>query len=307
MGHPRIHPGLFFAVTASLFASSCGDPPSNSSSDSLQVALQLGEVMASIDELGGTGGTLGSMEPYLQKLDERLSKKPFLPELIPSAHAAVCTQAGTFQACTPLNRTTIRDFSGCTIGSSTLKGTITLTWSGSGTGCQLGTPVADTSAITRKPKFTITSSSGSVYSVDLAPGATYGQKAVYSSGSGSTAVYRFSTDGIRCTLVDSSGISRAELTMTTVSVLIITGSSRVPRVLSGGTIRIRNNVNDVTCDFTPSNVTWSGTCNCPVSGSWTATCSSGPAVALTLGGCGTAVLNTGGLNQNVTFDRCYGI
>jgi hypothetical protein len=86
------------------------------------------------------------------------------------------------------------------------------------------------------------------------------------------------------------------------------GSLREGRSLSGGTLRVTNNVNQVTCDFSPTNVTWgSPYCNCPTAGSGSATCSTGPGVTLSLTGCGTGTLTSGTLSQSVTFDRCYSI
>ena len=307
MGLIRTSTALVAATTLSFLASSCGERSTNSTTDLSLIGTQVGEIMASIDEMGGSTGTLGSMNRYFMEVDRQLSRPRLFPDLIPEARAETCALSATFQPCTVINRTTIRNFSGCTIGSSSLRGSVTLKWAGSGTGCSLTPPVADSSKITRTPNFTVTSSSGAILTAMLAPGAVYGHQITYKSGSGSSAVYNFNTDGVRTALVDSAGFTRADLTLSTVSDLVITGSARVPRVLSGGTLRVYNNLNDVSCDFSPSSVTWAGSCSCPVSGTWNATCSNGPGVTLTLTGCGTATLTSSGISQNLTFDRCYGI
>ena len=265
--------------------------------------------MASIDEVGGISGTLGSLDSYFKKTESRLAKPSavpgFITNLIPSAMAQTCVSAATFQPCAL--RSIIRNFGGCTIGTATLNGSVTLTWAGSGSACSLIPATAELSTVTRKPDFTLSARNGSTLSVKLANTAVYGQKLTYTSGSGSTAVYHFSSDGIQTTLKDSVGILISDLITQTTSDLVITGSGRVPRTLSGGILRVLNTVNNVSCNFTPSAITWSGTCNCPVSGSWSGTCSNGPSAQLTLTGCGTAMLTSGSSSQSITFDRCYGI
>jgi hypothetical protein len=246
------------------------------------------------------------MDRYFRNADSKLSTHLPVPSLIPSAWAESCVLAATFQPCSPL-RTITRNFGGCTIGSSTLTGTVSLAWSGTGFGCSLTPATAELSTVTRKPEFTLTTRSGATLNVKLTTSAVFGQKLTYVSGSGSTAVFHFSSDGIRTTLKDATGFLVSDLTSQTSSDLIITGSSRVPRILSGGTLRIANNVNNVSCDFTPSAIAWSGTCNCPTSGSWSGTCSNGPSATLMLTGCGSAILTSGASSQSVNFDRCYGI
>ncbi|MCM2322947.1 MAG: hypothetical protein NDJ90_06760, partial [Oligoflexia bacterium] len=63
----------------------------------------------------------------------------------------------------------------------------------------------------------------------------------------------------------------------------------------------------VSCSFSPSNVTWTSTCNCAVNGTWNGTCSDGKTASLDITGCGTATLTIDAITQDVAFDRCYAI
>lgn len=87
-----------------------------------ETAQQVGDVMASIDEAGGSSGTIS----YNDKSLERLAPKSFLEFLeektIPSALAATCA-SNTFGSCSSSQK--VRNFDGRTIGLASFQGTVT--------------------------------------------------------------------------------------------------------------------------------------------------------------------------------------
>ncbi|MBI3295756.1 MAG: hypothetical protein HYZ71_13605 [Deltaproteobacteria bacterium] len=68
-----------------------------------------------------------------------------------------------------------------------------------------------------------------------------------------------------------------------------------------------NNLASSSCDFSATDVTWASTCNCPVSGSWTGTCSDGKTATVTIVSCGYGTIDIGSDTQGLTFDRCYSL
>jgi hypothetical protein len=239
---------------------------------------QIGDVMASIDEAGGSGGTLGREE-----LEDR----------------SACGTS-TFGACS--SNVIVRTFGGCSIESATLSGTVTLTWGGGSASCAMAS-AGDT--VTRAPAFTLTGRRGATLTVSKT--ASFGQKLTWASGAGASKVFNFTNDGIRRVFTGPGGNTLFDFTTETTSAITITGTTRAGRTVNGGTLRVTNNVSGVTCDYSPSNLTGASTCTCATSGSWSGTCSDGKTTTLTLTGCGTATFAIGSDSTSVSFDRCYGI
>jgi hypothetical protein len=284
-----------FLALMILTLASCGKKTS-SSADIEEAAQQVGDVAASIDEAGGSGGAIAMLEPGTDRTFKRYGYGPApLHFGIPTANAATCG-AATFGSCT--SNTLTRTYGGCTVGGGTFSGTVTLTWGGTSSNCTLG---AANDTITRVPNFTVTGRRGATLTVSKT--GSIGQRLTWVSGTGSSKVFSFSNDGIRRAFT-ASGTTLFDHTTSTVSAITVTGTSRSSRTLSGGTLRTTNNVSGLTCDFVPSSVSWSTGCNCPVSGSWSATCSDGTSSTLTHTGCGTANFTLGADSTAVTFDRC---
>jgi len=274
-----------------------------------EIAQQVGDVMASMDEVGGPAGTLSQHQNSFLKMQDSLEPHFSLPGLLPEAHAASCLIDGAFSMCSASTRTMQRNFHNCTLGLATFNGSVSLNWSGSGSGCSLGLPSSGGS-ITRVPDFSVTGLRGATLHVQLAPGAVFGQKLSYVAGSGvgPNAQFKFSSDGIRrvFTLADETPL--IDLTTLTSSDLTLTGSDRADagrvRTLDGGVLKIKNNLSDFSCDFSPTQVKWTSNCNCPVSGTWQASCSDGTSSTIELTGCGSAQFTFGAETQTVSFDRC---
>jgi hypothetical protein len=118
-------------------------------------------------------------------------------------------------------------------------------------------------------------------------------------------VFTYSNDGIS-RVFTLGATTLFNQTTTTTSPVTITGGARANRVMSGGNIRVTNNLTSVTCNYVPTSVTWaaSGSCNCPETGSWAGSCSNGKSTTLSITGCGTANYTEGSETTAVTFDRC---
>ncbi|MBK7890788.1 MAG: hypothetical protein IPJ84_08065 [Bdellovibrionales bacterium] len=236
-------------------------------------AQQIGEVMASIDEAGGATGSLA-----IASVGSRAS----------------CAGYG-FGSCTA--NTVNRVFNGCSIGLSTLSGTVGLTWTGSSVNCTLG---AAGDSIQRSPNFTMTGPRGGTLAVTKA--GALGQALTWTGGTGASKTFDFTSDGIN-RRITHSGVTYYDVTTRTTSAIAVSGTSRSGRVMSGGTLRLTNNVTAATCDVSPSNVTWEMGCNCATNGSWSGNCG-GQTFAIEITGCGTGTLTAGTSSQSVAFDRC---
>jgi hypothetical protein len=80
--------------------------------------------------------------------------------------------------------------------------------------------------------------------------------------------------------------------------------------MNGGELEITHNIAGYTTVLQPVNLTWSSTCNCPVSGSWNGQVKKDGTqkdFMITLTGCGTATVAVDGGSSDISFDRCVGI
>ena len=268
--------------------------------DIQETAQQIGDVMASVDESGGTtNGTMAMMESHRRFMATReKSSTPgallFLRSLglLASAQAVAC-QDTTFSGCVSSQK--VRDLGGCTIGSATFTGDITLDFSDNN--CVLD---SDGDSVDRNPDFAVTGMRGANLSV--AKTGTYGQRITrVMSGN-----FTFANDGIR-RLFTLAGQTLFDYTTRTTSPINITGTSRSDRVMTGGQLRVTNNVSGVSCNYAPSNVTWATTCNCATSGTWTGTCSDGKTTSIIITGCGTGTIAIAEDSESLSFDRCYSL
>lgn len=273
--------------------------------DIQETAQQIGDVMASVDESGGSSGALASLEverKVYARINNRLNSSPLealarLIKPVQSASAAVCG-ASTFNSCT--NNVITRDFNGCTVGEATFTGSVSLTYVDAGVNgtCQM---TMNNHSITRVPNFQVTGRRTATLAVSKT--GTNGQ--VLTMGA-TIDDFTFTNDGIR-RVFSLAGTDLFDYTTQTTAPITITGRNRNGRVMSGGTLRVTNNISSVTCDYTPTAVTWGANCNCPTSGMWTGSCSDGKTSAITINSCGAATFVMGEDTENLTFDRCSSI
>ena len=293
-----------------------------SGAENTEMAQQVGDVMASIDEVGGTSGSIAMVEP-LKKTFARLSPSDFQENyvakiLMPEAIATTCDAGlGGYQpTCTPITGgyTKTRTFSNCTVGAGVqYSGTVLMTWTGTGVnGCAL-TQIGN--IISRVPTYTVEGRRGATLTVSKA--ATNGQQLLWTGGAGASKTFNYSNDGIRRKFTNSSNVPTYDHTTTATGVsissadrIVNAGPSATYRTMSGGIIKVKDNLADITCDFVPTNVQWKvSTCNCPSEGSFTASCKHGLdgevySTSLVLNGCGTAKYTEGSTTNDVIFDRC---
>ncbi len=289
-------------ILALLATQGCGKSDENT--DIEEAGQQLGDVMASIDESGGSSGSLAQLEWDSRKVFARhapgdLVDSGWLDAFLPRAHAATCYGSSTFSSCS--SNAITRTFGGCTIGSATFSGTVELTWSDASVDntCQMA---ASGHSVTRVPNFTVTGRRGATLSVSKT--GSVGQRITRGASAGS---FTFSNDGIRRVFTGAGGATLFDYTTSTTSDITVTGASRASRVLNGGTLRVANNLNGVSCDLSPSSVSWTSSCNCPSSGSWSGSCSDGNSFSISITGCGSANLTLGEESSSVLFDRCHAI
>lgn len=280
--------------------------------DIQETAQQIGDIMASVDEAGGSSGSLAlnnNLENYrsnktFARFKQEGASAPLIANLFVSKAQAVSCLGNGFGSCS--GRTLTRSFNECTIGTGVVSGDVTLVWAGSGTtGCVLGSGSTITAGdtITRSPNFTITGRRGAVLSVIKS--GTVGQRLTYVGGVNPNMIFNFSNDGIRrrFTMPDTSVLF--DQTTTVTIPITVTGNARTNRVMNGGFLQVTNNFSSVVCNYTPSNVTWnSSSCNCPTQGSWSGSCSDGNSSTLEITGCGIANYTEGSNSTSVTFDRC---
>ncbi|MBX9768550.1 MAG: hypothetical protein K2X47_14850 [Bdellovibrionales bacterium] len=315
MKDQKFNPVLISILVLACFVSCAKkDSGSSSSTDIQETAQQIGDVMASIDESSGSSSTGSYATVDLQSTDRMFARvlpssrmnvledafQDLKESLIPKAEAAACGLS-TFSSCA--SNVITRTFGGCTIGSATLDGTVTLTWNDLAVNstCQM---TASSHSISRSPNFTITGRRGGTLTVSKT--GTNGQ--VITRGATSSD-YSFTNDGIKRVIV-YQGSTLFDFTTETTAALTITGATRNGRVLTsagGAGLKVTNNLNSVSCTYTPTSVTWSSTCTCAVSGSWASTCSDGKSSNLTITGCGTADFTMGTASESLYFDRCYSL
>jgi hypothetical protein len=277
-----------FAALALLGLSACG----RGLDDQEEYAQAVGDVMSSMDE--SSGATTGGFA-YLKVPRAFQERSLFSGLLISEAQAASCT-GQAFSACSSGIRT--RSFGNCTLagGRVSLSGSVTLSFSAPG--CSMA---AASNSVTRTADFTISGRRGSL--TVSAPG---GGQTVTRTSSG----FDYSVGGMKRVLTDSNGDTIADIETRTLSVIPVTGTSRSNRVMSGGQLEIKNLTRGTTAVLTPSNLTWSAGCNCAVSGSLSGSTSGDESFddfTITITGCGTANVSSGGKSEDVEFDRCTGV
>jgi hypothetical protein len=270
-----------------------------------EIAQQVGDTIASVDEAGSSSGTLAyqkAFEKTLHRLAPAELKKPFWSSdlLVDSAYGFSCLDTSSWKTCTDNVR--IHHLEDCMLGNASLTGTVTLTWGGpTSTDCKLQ-GIGDT--IARDPKFKGTGLRGAT--LEVSKTGTVGHLLTLKSINPDK--FDLTTDGIRRVFTRANGNIMFDFTNTTTSAITVTGATRANRVLNGGVLDVKNNLSGVSCDLTPTDVKWDrDDCNCAVSGSWSGKCSDGKSKTIAITGCGTATIQTGNdihTRDDVIFDRC---
>ncbi|WP_409479624.1 hypothetical protein [Pseudobdellovibrio sp. HCB154] len=298
---------IIIVLALSLFSFSCKktatDELTSSTLDSEEMAQQIGETMASIDESGGSSGQYAFMKAdlrtFARRAPEALEKQNLMSLIVSKAEAATCSSAPGFGSCT--NDVIVRNFNNCTIGSATVSGTVTLSFFDADgfndTTCSMA---VDGQSITRNPNYTVTGLRNAQLAVTKT--GTFGQQILRSDAT----TFFILNDGINRKLT-FAGQTLIDVTTTISNAqrLTVTGNTRNGRVLNGGTIVLTDNLSGKICSMSPSNVTWNNTCNCAISGSWSGSCDTGTTADITITGCGTANIDINGESKSITFDRCY--
>ena len=268
--------------------------------DIQEMGQQIGDIMASVDESGGSSGSYASVVSGHSKMVARLAPATFWEKfnLLPQANATSCYSASTFSGCS--SNVITRDFGGCTLGAATFTGTVTITFVDASDDniCLI---TGDSQTITRVPNFTVTGRRGAELSVKKT--GSVGQRITRTAA----GVFSFTNDGIQRKFTLPGGGTLLDYTSEVTSAITVSGNSRNGRTMSGGVLKVTNNVNGNVCSYTPSAVTWDSSCNCPVQGSWSGSCTDGRETVLTIISCGQANLILGEDSETFTFDRCNSI
>jgi hypothetical protein len=263
--------------------------------DQDQIGAAVGEVMASVDEsTKGSGAT--ARLPILRMPDEM--RAPMWRQVYDGfshvAYAAGCVQS-PFATCTSGVRT--RSFNQCSIGSATLDGMVTLTFSDTHA-CAVGS-AGDT--VDREADFTLTGPYGGTLDVSSPGGGQLLTK--------TTTGFDYSVPGMRRVLTGPGGRKLFDISTRTVSPIHINGSSRADLVIVSGSLEVSHNLAGYKVTLQPENLTWNPSCNCAVSGKLTGTVASsgkldGKIATVTITGCGQAEVDIDGETDSVTLDRC---
>jgi hypothetical protein len=286
---------LFVSCTEGDSPGSGGTPNSVTNNDEL--AQQVGDTMASVDEAGGSSGSLARA---VRRTFDRWAPSEFRPSifahLLPEALAAGCIAPATFSSC--VDNVVTRTFEDCTLGRATFSGMVTLTFEDEAVDntCRM---TAEGHSIARDPEFTVTGLRGATLTVVKT--GTVGQKITRTATAGTFA---FSNDGIRRTFKGAGGATLFDFSTRTIDPITVVGTSRLNRTLNGGALRVTNDISGVSCDMVPTDVTYTADCNCATAGTWEGTCTDGDTAKVEITGCGEATLTKGSATQTVDFDRC---
>lgn len=192
----------------------------------------------------------------------------------------------------------VRTFNDCSIRNSVFAGSATFSWSNATT-CALTLLLE---SITRSPNILVTGRRNATLSIFKS--ASYGQRLNWVSGDGNDKVFTFESDGISRVFRTETGLTDFDHTTSTLTPLFVSGTARNNRIVHGGILRIRDNLSQSFCDYTPKNVEWTNSCNCPTKGVWSGSCSNENLTSLTITGCGTGHFEDGSFSEEVVFDRC---
>lgn len=281
-------------LLAALALSACGRLR-----DTDQIAQSTGDVMASLDE-ATLEGQIATRVPY--QSSEALERRSLLGTLgdlvVAPAHAATCGLFNGFTSCSNGVRT--KDFGSCTWNGLTFTGEVALTFSDAAA-CSMD-EVGE--SVVRNADFTIVNKKGQQLVVSSAGG---GQK-LTREGPGE---FKYRVLGMNRVLTDAQGDKQFDISTRTLEDITVTGTSRTDRVANGGKLELSHNLAGYTTELVPENLTWNGSCNCPVSGKLSGNTHGGTGrrevnkdFVIEVTGCGKATVTVEGDVNELEFDRC---
>ncbi len=260
-----------------------------------EVGHAAADVMASLDETGTSGTLAWNAAPIDRPGFDRSIFDRASELAMPSAYAAVCWARPALQFSTCDNGVRTKDFGSCTLGLSTLEGDVTLTFSDPACTFEVG------SSVTRTADFKLTGRRNATLTVS-SPGG--GQRVTHTAPNG----YTYEVLGMERIMTSRAGETLFDIATKTDEPLVVTGTSRATRVINSGKLEIEHKLAGYTLTLVPENLTWDGTCNCPVSGKLTGSITggknSGDTASVEFQGCGSGTVTVGGESKTVSFDRC---
>jgi hypothetical protein len=268
----------------------CGGAQS-SAEDTQEVGHAAADVMASFDETS-TGGGFAFSSPLDRPGLGKTTLDRALDLVVSPAYAEACWLA-TFSSCSAGTRT--RSFDHCALAGFSLDGSVTLTFSQST--CSAAA-VGDT--VTRNADFTLHGRANYSLAVDSKGG---GQKVTRTADG-----FTYQVLGMERVLTNASGKKIIDISTKTEEDLVVQGFTRANRVIKSGKFDVVHNLAGYTVQLVPADVTWNGTCNCPVSGKLTGSITAGKNVGksaeVVFNGCGKGTVTVGTDTEDVDFDRC---
>jgi hypothetical protein len=256
-----------------------------------EVGHAAADVMASLDETGTGGGFAWNVAPIDRPGFDRNIFDKALDLAMPPAYAAACWTE-RFGTCNAGVMT--KSFDACALGGNKLEGSVTLTFSD--TTCSLGIG----SSVTRTADFTLTGRRNATLTVS-APGG--GQRVTRNADG-----FNYAVLGMERIMKNGAGKTLFDIATKTDEDFVVKGLTRRNRVIQSGKLEIEHKLAGYTLTLVPENVTWDGTCNCPVSGKLTGTITggknSGDTASVEFQGCGNGTVTVGGEAKTVSFDRC---
>jgi hypothetical protein len=284
-----------YAVLAAVLAlSACGRLR-----DTDQVAQSAGDVLASLDE-STLDGQIANRIPY-QSSDRLEGNKAWTTVrdfVIAPAHAATCGLFNQFSTCTAGVRS--KDFGSCTWNGLTFTGEVSLSFSDSAA-CSVDEAGE---SVTRSADFSIVNKAGNTLVVSSAGG---GQK-LTRQGPGA---FKYTVLGMNRSYTDAEGEAQFDISTRTLEDINVTGTSRSNRVADGGKLEITHNLAGYVTELVPEQLTWDGSCNCPISGKLVGNTQGGSGkravnkdFLIEVTGCGKATVTVEGDVNDVEFDRC---
>lgn len=282
------------------------NPDANAPADFNESANAASEQLIAVAQNFDPGAYAQLQKPYL-----RSHESPVRELIMPSVWAAVpCNSSGsTVTSCVGSGPYTItRTYNNCALGSSSLLLAGTATYTFSAAGCSM---IGVTNrSVTRTTSLTLTGKTGGTLTISSGNHTDYrgntvggGQKLTVGGTSGQ---YTVDVLGMNRTMNGGFGSTIFNISSRTTSAITATGTSLSNLVLTGGTLEIIHNRAQYVLTLALSNVAFSNTCACPVSGSLTGTYSgsvSGSAT-FTFTGCGTATVASGDVSRSVSIDAC---
>jgi hypothetical protein len=277
-----------FLFTAMVVAAAAG---CRKKDEAEQIGETVGEAMSSLDE-----SVSGESTAMFRLLPSELKGSPWrraLDNVIPSAYAATCWEPA-FSTCSATGVRT-KDFGGCMIGSATLEGTVTLTFTRPLCGV-----VTAGDAVTRTADLTLTGRYGGTLEV-TSPG---GGQTLTKTAEG----FEYSVGGMERVLTGPGGRTLFDVATRTTAPIVVTGSSRADLKIVSGSFEIDHKLAGYKVTLTPNNLAWTSNCNCASSGSLSGVVSGGKhdgkTASVVITGCGEADVTIDGDTESVSMDRC---